>query len=226
MASINTGGGGDQKGKPKKQVLRVDFTPMVDMNMLLITFFMFCTTLSRPQIMKIAMPSDQKVDETIAPKVKESKTITLLLGEDDKVYYYQGKVDENAYADYNTIKETTYSTRASNEGLRTLLLEKNLDTFKDIQDLKNEKAKRGSAMSDEEFNERKSKIQGSQDALTVILKPTKLASYKNLVDALDELEICSVGKYAIVDVSEGDEFLLENYKTKGQYAADNLAPSK
>ena len=55
--------GGKKKGRQKKQVLRVDFTPMVDMNMLLITFFMFCTTLLKPQVMNITMPAKDKVKE-------------------------------------------------------------------------------------------------------------------------------------------------------------------
>ena len=62
MANIETGGNDAQKGKPQRKTLRVDFTPMVDMNMLLITFFMFCTTLSIPQIMDIAMPDTRGAD--------------------------------------------------------------------------------------------------------------------------------------------------------------------
>ena len=70
MANIDTGGGGNgKKGQPTKQNLRVDFTPMVDMNMLLITFFMFVSTLSKPQVMDIAMPSDAEVEEDQAPKM-------------------------------------------------------------------------------------------------------------------------------------------------------------
>ena len=60
MAEVNTGGGEQKKGQPQKLNLRVDFTPMVDMNMLLITFFMFCTTLSKPQTMDIVMPTKDK----------------------------------------------------------------------------------------------------------------------------------------------------------------------
>ncbi len=224
MASIDTGGDEVKKGKPKQETLRVDFTPMVDMNMLLITFFMLVTTLSKPQVMDIAMPSDQKVEEDQAPKVKESKAITLLLGEDDKVYYYLGKLDESAYSDYTVLKETTYSTITTNEGLRSILLERNADAVAKMRNLKLERVERGNKMTEEEFQERSRDIKADIDALTVVIKPMATSNYKNLVDALDEMQICSVGKYAIVDVTDGDYFLVENYKTKGAFGAANLAP--
>lgn len=224
MANIDTGGDQEKKGKLKKETLRVDFTPMVDMNMLLITFFMLVTTLSKPQVMDIAMPSDQKVQDDQAPKVKESKAITLLLGEEDKVYYYLGKLDENAYNDYTVLKETTYSSNTSNEGLRNILLERNANAVRRMRDLKLERAEKGKKMSEEEFRERSKEIKGDVDALTVIIKPMETSNYKNLVDALDEMQICSVGKYAIVDVTEGEHFLVENYKTKGAYSTENSAP--
>lgn len=220
MASIDTGGGEEKKGKPKKQTLRVDFTPMVDMNMLLITFFMFCTTLSKPQVMDIAMPTDQKVEDTEKPKVKESKTITLLLGGDDKVYYYTGLLDEKAYSDYTTLKETDFSA----QGLREILLQRNKEAIAEMRELKIEKAK-DKRMSEAEFKERASKIKNKPDGQVVVIKPTEEASYKNLVDALDEMAICSIGTYAIVDMAEADKYLIENFKTKGGYGAANLAPS-
>lgn len=223
MASVDTGGGEHQKGKPQKQTLRVDFTPMVDMNMLLITFFMFCTTLSKPQVMDIAMPTDQKADEDEQPKVKQSKAITLLLGEDNKVYYYLGKLDESAYSNYTTLKETKYSSNENNDGLRSILLERNQDAVNAMRQLKLDR-KNNKSMSDEDFKEKSNKIKGDIDALTVVIKPTEASSYKNLVDALDEMQICSVGKYAIVDITDGDKYLIENYKTKGAYGSANLAP--
>ena len=63
MAQIETGGG-DGKGKShqKKMSIHVDFTPMVDMNMLLITFFMLCTTMIKSQTLNIALPSNEKVE--------------------------------------------------------------------------------------------------------------------------------------------------------------------
>ena len=45
--------------------------------------------------------------------------------------------------------------------------------------------------------------------MTVIIKPTEGASYKNVVEALDEMQICSIGKYVIDDINSDDEKLLE-----------------
>lgn len=215
MAEIQQGGGEAKKGKPKRMNLRVDFTPMVDMNMLLITFFMFCTTLSKPQIMTIAMPTDEKLTEEDEVKVKASKAITLILGENDKVYYYEG---EPNYEDYTTLKETTYSP----DGLRSFLLERNADIVSELKDLRRQLADK--EIKEEEFKERSKKIKGNKEkAQVVVIKPTEAASYRNLVDALDEMAICGIDIYAIVDLADGDHFLLENYKTKGAHGAGATA---
>jgi len=220
MAEIQQSGGGDQKkGKPKKLNTRVDFTPMVDMMLLLLTFFMFCTTLSKPQIMTIAMPTDDKLTKEDEVKVKESKAVTLILGEDNKVYYYTGMPN---YEDYSTLKETDYSP----EGLRALLLERNAPIVAQMRELRKEKTEKGNKMSEDEFKERAREIKGDKDkAQVVVIKPTSESNYRNLVDALDEMQICSIDIYAIVDMAEGDQFMLENYKTKGAYGAERSAPN-
>ena len=58
--------------KQKKMQTRVDFTPMVDMMMLLITFFMLCSTLAKPQTMELTMPSKDKnmTDEDKSVNIK------------------------------------------------------------------------------------------------------------------------------------------------------------
>lgn len=72
--------GKKKKGAQKKKQIHVDFTPMVDMNMLLITFFMLCTTMIKPQTLNIALPSNEKnQDQTQGTKAKESDAITLIL---------------------------------------------------------------------------------------------------------------------------------------------------
>ena len=77
-AEVQESGGKNGKSKQKKFAVRVDFTPMVDMNMLLITFFMLCTTLSKPQTMEISMPSnDKNITEEQKSMVKASQAITL-----------------------------------------------------------------------------------------------------------------------------------------------------
>lgn len=205
MANIETGGGDAKKGKPQRKILRVDFTPMVDMNMLLITFFMFCTTLSIPQIMDIAMPTDAKGGTSLIP---ESKSLTVILGENDKVYYYEGKAN---YEDYTSLKETDY------KGMRDMLLSKNNINLAKIKELRQNRSKK--LITDEQFKAELSKINKSDEGIYTLIKPTKEANFKNLVDALDEMQICGVGKYMIVEPTEGDNFLMENLKTKGQLTA-------
>ncbi|MFR9166482.1 MAG: ExbD/TolR family protein [Dysgonomonas sp.] len=212
MAEINTGGGGGEKGKPQKKNLRVDFTPMVDMNMLLITFFMFCTSLSKPQTMDLVLPTkdNQELTEDEKNKVKDSKAITVILGENNNVYYYFGKPN---YEDYTSLKVTDYSS----EGLRAMLLERNAPAVAKMTELKRKRLRK--EISEEEFKKQSSEIRNDPNGEVVVIKPTDSSTYKNLVDALDEMQICSIGKYALVDIAEGDEFLVENYQKKGALSA-------
>jgi biopolymer transport protein ExbD len=95
MAEISTGGGGHKKGpgvkKAKKLSTRVDLTPMVDLGFLLITFFIFTTTMSQPTAMKLILPKDTDKPEE-QNKVKASGALSLLLGKNDHIYYYEGEL--------------------------------------------------------------------------------------------------------------------------------------
>lgn len=204
MANIDTAGKSEtKKGRPERKILRVDFTPMVDMNLLLITFFMFCTTLSIPQIMDVAMPTDK--GEQAVP---DSKSVTVILGENDKVYYYEGLAN---YEDYTSLKET------NTLGLRNMLLTRNNANMSKIKELRQKRYKK--QITEKEFKEMSSNVKKSKDGLIVLIKPTEKSNYKNLVDALDEMQICGVGKYTIVDLEDGDKVLMENLKTKGKLTA-------
>ncbi|MDE6081131.1 MAG: biopolymer transporter ExbD, partial [Muribaculaceae bacterium] len=82
MAQIDTSGGDGKKkkGAQKKMAIHVDFTPMVDMNMLLITFFMLCTTMIKSQTLNISLPSNEKIEnEEQQSKAKNSEAITMIL---------------------------------------------------------------------------------------------------------------------------------------------------
>ncbi len=95
MAELDTSGGGHKKGpgvkKAKKQSTRVDMTPMVDLGFLLITFFIFTTTISQPTALKLNLPKDTDKPEE-QTKTKASGALTVMLGKDNNVFYYEGEL--------------------------------------------------------------------------------------------------------------------------------------
>lgn len=127
MAELDTsqgGGHGKKKGKKrsKKASTRVDLTPMVDLGFLLVTFFMLTTTFSKPQTMEINMPVDDKtIKEEEKTKVKDSNAFTILIGNDNKVFWYHGMLKPETVA-----TKTDYSQG----GLRQVLLQKKAEIGK------------------------------------------------------------------------------------------------
>jgi biopolymer transport protein ExbD len=214
MAELQTneGGGKKKKGgsKQKKVSVHVDFTPMVDMNMLLITFFMLCTSLSKPQTMEIVMPTNKDTDKDKQSAVKASQAVTVLLSGGDSIYYYEG---QPKYEDYNTLKETSYQVN----GLRAFLLGKNMDAVSKIRALKEKKDKL--EIKNADYMKQSADIRNGKTTPTVIIKATDDATYKNMIDVLDEMAICNIGKYVIVKIEPGDKLLIMNKRTKGAYAA-------
>jgi biopolymer transport protein ExbD len=179
---------------------RVDFTPMVDLGFLLITFFMLATTLSKPQTMEIALPSKDKVEEKDESTIKASRAVTILLGKDNKVFYYEGTREHD-------IDPELIQTDFSPKGIRKFLIKKNYDVMVKVQDLKKEKETK--KLSDKDFEKRKDEIIGDKKAPIVVIKGTDDSSYRNLVDILDEMAICNIGRYAIVDITPFDLELLK-----------------
>jgi biopolymer transport protein ExbD len=118
MAEISQGGGGgskDGKVRVKKASTKIDMTPMVDLAFLLLTFFILTTTLNKPQTMELTMPEKPKNEEKL-PEVNEKKVVTLILGANNKVYWYHGITDPK-------IEVTDYSK----DGVRKVLQKKNAE---------------------------------------------------------------------------------------------------
>lgn len=187
MAELDTSGGGHKKGpgvkKGKKLSTRVDLTPMVDLGFLLITFFMYTTTLAKPKTMEINMPykdANMKVEDQ--SKVKSSTALTVLLTKNHRVYTYEGIGDDPT----KPPELKAMSIGKSTKELRATIMAKKAA----VEDLV-----RSGAL-------------GPTDRITVLIKPDSTSTFKDIVDVFDEMTINDVKVYAKVDITPQDrEFI-------------------
>lgn len=212
--------------------VRVDFTPMVDMNMLLITFFMLCTTMIKSQTLQIALPSNEKVEKQDQNKVKKSEAITVILDSElnsegfpvkDFVYYYEGMPEVTQEGDQivSNMKEIAFMPNENGkaQGIRAVFQQRNKQVLEKINVLKESwKAKQ---INDSVYQARAKEIR-NDSTLTrpvVIIKATPNASYASLVTALDEMQINNISRYQIDRINMTDsammtEFLQQRLKNK------------
>jgi biopolymer transport protein ExbD len=184
MAEMDTSSsGGHKKGpgvkKGKKLSTRIDLTPMVDLGFLLITFFMYTTTMSKPKTMEINMPyKDENIKEEEQSKVKSSTVITVLLSKEHRIYYYEGIGDDPTKPPQLNV---TYFKQK--DGIRDVIINKK----KAVEELKAQGAL------------------AAKDQATIIIKPDEASTYEDLVNMLDEMSINDVKVYAIVDITPVDK---------------------
>ena len=211
-----------KESKQKKMNVRVDFTPMADMLMLLITFFMLCTSLSKPQTMELTMPSnDENTQEEQKNETKASETVTLYVTADNKIYYGEGIPK---YDDPTWLKETTWGNDGIRKVLRDHATEQGIRPVQRIglavRELNMQRQKNPNQYPDSIYQKELSKLkagnlkEGKIPTLTIVIKPTDNATYKNMVDALDEMQILNIGTYVIDKINADDEKLLDSKNVK------------
>ena len=219
------------KSRQKKFDTRIDFTPMVDMNMLLITFFMLCTTMIKSQTLQIALPTNEKVEKEEQNKVKQSEAVTIII--DGKIvekngvqtsdptegmlYYYDGmpEIDNLAQGESN-MKQIEFGAKTGGAypAIREILQERNKEVVLKVADLKKQwKAQEFS--KDEKKNDsifQAKRKQAMNDSTlkrpVVIIKATPNASYANVVSVLDEMQINSINRYQIDRINDVDSAMM------------------
>jgi biopolymer transport protein ExbD len=172
-------------------------TPMVDLGFLLITFFIFTTTMSTPSTMKLIMPKDEKDPEN-ETEVKESGALTIMLGANNAIYFYEGKLKEDA----SNFESSTYKEiRQEIIKKKQAVIDAHYHTpaCEEIQN---------------KWKESHPKDQNWKDAckdkdFVVVIKPNTEATYKNSVDILDEMTINGVKRFALVDITEDENKLIK-----------------
>ena len=189
MASINTNQGETRmrRGFAKRNSslsLRIDMTPMVDLGFLLITFFIFTSTMNEPNTMNLFMPKSEG-SETLIP---DSGAFTIIIDKDNKLFYYEG----------NSANPDIAS--ASLMDLRKALINKKKEV---IANYKPDAACEAKALANH-----LPLSDCYQKKLNVLIKPTPGADYKTIVAVLDEMTINKIARYVLADPDENELALL------------------
>jgi biopolymer transport protein ExbD len=195
------------KRKAKKHAPHIDMTPMVDLMCLLITFFMLTTAFSKAKIMEINLPEKIKnPEDQEAPRISASRTLNIILGPDNRLFWYPGNVKPEEYNNLPPVMETDYSAT----GIRVMLLERNRTLARRIQEKKD-------LVTQGKLNITQDSLQGDIRVLKrdddtgpiVLIKAYKKANYGNFVDILDEMNICGIARYTFMDIFWYEEKMVE-----------------
>jgi len=193
------------KKKPKKHSTAIDMTPMVDLMCLLITFFMLTSAFAKPKVMEIALPEKIKKDEKVEPpKIAESRTLNIIMGPNDKVFWYPGKADPAALI---PLQETNFSAT----GIRQVLLDRNRALFKKIESFKDDVISGKINIKQDSLQSAIRQLKKSDDTGPIVLiKFYKKAKYKNFVDIIDEMSIVGIAIYIVTDINWIEESMVEH----------------
>lgn len=222
-------GGKKKKGAQKKMQIHVDFTPMVDMNMLLITFFMLCTTMIKSQTLQIALPTNEEVKKEQMSQAKASEAITIILdteyeGNKPKVdietgktvhhiYYYEGIAD-TLFQTNNYLRHEQFVGNQNREpqGIRRILRKKNEQVMEQYDILKTRW--KNKEITKEEFDKlaKENAADSMKTRPVVVIKPGPNTTYEGLINALDEMQINQISRYSIELPTRVDTLLLRHYE--------------
>jgi biopolymer transport protein ExbD len=189
MADIaNTG---LQRGKRPSKLTRIklDMTPMVDLAFLLLTFFVLTATFTKPKSMEMIFPS--KDSEVLNP-IKNG--ITFLISE-NKLFYYEGEFKSANDKNATQLKELSISSE-----LKPFLIRKYAPAKAKIMGL--EKQFQNHQLVDSVFLKRVADVKRDKDNPTILVKADDKASYKNIIDVVDEVNGVTGSKYVMVDMSK------------------------
>lgn len=150
-----------------KQTLKIDMTPLVDLGFLLISFFIFTTTMAEPSKTDLYMPAGDISDGTVVGK---SNALTILLAGNDSIFYYHGQWEDATRT--NQVQASNYNIKS---GIGNVIRQK------------------------------QKQLGEKRDELVLMIKPTETSSYSNLMNALDEIMINNVKKYAVMEITGAEK---------------------
>ncbi|MDE6836735.1 MAG: biopolymer transporter ExbD, partial [Muribaculaceae bacterium] len=226
---------------------------MVDMNMLLITFFMLCTTMIKSQTLTIALQTNEKIEnKENLNQASADDAVTIILDAKRKanssevdtvngkvvpvVYYYEGKPggdggmignDGSILSQNNNLKESEFlssdARTGTARGIRQLIQNRNKQVLEKINALKKKyeeggfgslETKDGREKAQEAYNKAASEVRkdSTLSKPVIIIKSTPNASYESLINILDEMQINSIAKYQIDNMTQIDSLMVLDHR--------------
>jgi biopolymer transport protein ExbD len=182
---------GDRRGKHST---RMDMTPMVDLAFLLLTFFMLTTTFSKTRSIVLTMP-------ITTGGMPVNHTVTILVGKNGQLTYYKDVFNANNPGMF-------HRSNFTKDGIRKILMDANQPLIQKISEIEDDYTHHH--INDSVYHQRinAEKKNRNNEGIFVIIKATDEASYESIVLLLDEMKICNVVNYAIVDITKEEEKLL------------------
>jgi len=198
------------KKKAKKHAPHIDMTPMVDLMCLLITFFMLTTAFNKAKVMEIVLPEKLKDPNQQAPAVQASRTLNIILGPDNKIFWYPASVKPEEFNNNPPILPPLNETDFSATGVRQLLTERNRTLARKIKDFQDQVISGKIVISADSLRASISQLKKVDDTGPIVLiKAYKEAKYGNFVDILDEMNICGIAIFMFVDIAWYEEKMVE-----------------
>lgn len=172
----------------------------------ILIYLISCNEISKKFIQPEPIQLSPPVKSTEGCKLRDTASLSLLLDENGEIYFYKGELNLNP--DNNNIMETNYS----DTGLHKVVNHYNQWVISHIKPLEEQLANH--IIADSTFKRFVERTEESKLALYVVIKTGLDTKYANVIKVLDEMEICYVGKYALIDETRDDKKMVLEYRKK------------
>jgi beta-lactamase regulating signal transducer with metallopeptidase domain len=150
--------------------------------------------------------SPYQAQNVVPSKIPGSRTLNIILGPDDRIYWYPGNVQEEDIHNLPPVREISYGP----DGIRQMLLDRNMTLARKINAFNND-IHTGKIIIPKDSVQKVISSMRSTDTTgpIVLIKAYEGAKYRNFIDIQDEMNICGIGQYMFVEITWYEEEMVK-----------------